>query len=60
MALLENVNKGRKGSNDGKQRKDERVTRAKDQGVVNHLALNSALMEFCREMEAAAVIVINT
>lgn len=45
---MENINKVRKGSNGGKQWKDERITGVGDEGAVDQLALNTALLEDCR------------
>lgn len=43
---MENINKVRQSSSDGKQRKDERITGAVD---LNQLALNTAaLLERCK------------
>ncbi len=49
----ENINKVRESSNDGEQRKDEKITGAGDRGVVNQLALNTALLEGCRRNESS-------
>lgn len=59
-ALLENINKVRESANDWAQWQDERIIRARDEGLVNQLALNTALLEFCREMEAVSAAVINS
>lgn len=61
-ALLENINKvrDRESANDWAQWQDERIIRARDEGLVNQLALNTALLEFCREMEAVSAAVINS
>lgn len=44
-ALLENINKVRESSNDGKQQRDERIIGTGDQRVVNQLALNTTLLQ---------------
>lgn len=58
---MDNINRVRESSSDGKQGGMKQITGVADQGVVNQLALNTALLEGCRgEMEAAFTTVINS
>lgn len=58
--LKKSINNVRERKCDGKPWNDERITDARDWEVLNHLALNTALWEVCRKMEAVCVMVINT
>lgn len=47
-ALLENIDKVRRDTNEGEQLKDERITEVGDKWALNQPALNTALLEDCR------------